>query len=146
MAKANLLDNRTVEVTAQDGEVFTLQLFTPLNEEDKKEYLYLLAESFDRHFCDDKSYMIYKVFNDATYSFGNSFTYLFSDRSEERKRIGKRIKELREQMNVEAKDLAALTNIDPANLCRIEQGKYSVGFDILSKIATVLGAKVELTK
>jgi len=31
-----------------------------------------------------------------------------------------------------------------ANLSRIEQGRYSVGLDILSKIAFALGAKIEL--
>lgn len=146
MTKAKLLDDRTIEVTALDGEVFKLQPFPALKNEEVKEYLYLLAESFDHHFCDDKSYMVYRVFNDATYSFGHGFTYLSSNRSEDRERIGKRIKELREQMKMEAKDLAVLANIDPANLCRIEQGKYSVGVDILSKIAKALGAKIELTK
>jgi len=146
MAKAELLDNRTIEVTALDGEVFSLQLLSPLNNEEAKEYLYSLAESFDRHFCDDKSNMVYRAYNDATFYLGHGFTYLSSDRSEDRERIGKRIKELREQMKMEAKDLAVLANIDPANLCRIEQGKYSVGVDILSKIAKALGAKIELTK
>lgn len=73
-------------------------------------------------------------------------TYLWPDYDEERCRIGKRIKELREKRCLEAKKLAEITCIDAANLCRIEQGKYSVGLDVLSKIASALGAKVELVE
>ena len=63
---------------------------------------------------------------------------------QERVRIGTRIRELRKEKNIEAKMLAQIANIDAANLSRIEQGRYSVGLDILSKIAHALGAKIEL--
>lgn len=45
---------------------------------------------------------------------------------------------------MEARDLALLAGIDAANLSRIEQGRYSVGLDILSRIAFVLGAYIDL--
>ena len=51
---------------------------------------------------------------------------------------------MRKEKNIEAKLLSQLANIDAANLSRIEQGRYSVGLDVLSKIALALGAKVEL--
>ena len=73
-----------------------------------------------------------------------SFSYIGSDRSEERERIGARIRQLREDKGIEAKHLALMANIDAANLSRIEKGKYSVGFDILTKIANALGVKVDL--
>lgn len=63
---------------------------------------------------------------------------------QERARIGARIRELRKEKNIEAKMLAQIANIDAANLSRIEQGRYSVGLDILSKITFALGAKIEL--
>ena len=75
---------------------------------------------------------------------GFGFSYESSDRSEERARIGAKIRHFRESKGMEAKQLAMLTNIDAANLSRIEQGKYSVGFDILTKIASALGVKVDL--
>ena len=59
-------------------------------------------------------------------------------------RIGKRIKELREAKKMEARDLAILTGIDAANLSRIEQGKYSTGVDILSRICVILDAHLDL--
>ena len=64
----------------------------------------------------------------------------------ERQRIGKRIREIREGKNIEAKVLAKLSGVDAANICRIEQGKHSVGIDVLSKLANALGYKVELVK
>jgi transcriptional regulator with XRE-family HTH domain len=45
---------------------------------------------------------------------------------------------------MEAKQLAMLADIDAANLSRIEQGRYSVGLDILSKISQALGVKIDL--
>ena len=64
-------------------------------------------------------------------------------RHEDRARIGNRIKEIRDERGIEARDLARLVGIDAANLSRIENGRYSVGFDILTKIATALGKKVD---
>lgn len=70
--------------------------------------------------------------------------YVMPDRNDERSRIGKRIKDLRESKKMEAKRLSQLTDIDAANLCRIEQGMYSAGLDMLCKIATALDAKVDI--
>lgn len=64
-------------------------------------------------------------------------------KDEERVRIGDRIKEIREEKGIDAKTLSQLAGIDAANLCRIEQGKVSVGIDILSKIARAMGYKID---
>jgi DNA-binding Xre family transcriptional regulator len=64
----------------------------------------------------------------------------------DRQRIGKRIKELREEQHMDAKHLSLITGIDASNISRIEQGKYSVGLDVLTKIANALGCKVDLVK
>lgn len=67
-------------------------------------------------------------------------------RNEDRKRLGARIKEIREEMNLEAKQLSLITGIDAANLSRIEQGKSSASIDTLSKIANALGYKIDFVK
>ena len=51
---------------------------------------------------------------------------------------------MREKKGMEARDLALLAGIDAANLSRIEQGKFSTGIDILSRIAIILGAHLDL--
>lgn len=68
------------------------------------------------------------------------------DKMEERLRIGARIKELRQKQSVDAKTLAIRAGIDASNLSRIEQGHYSVGLDILTKIANALNASVEIVE
>ena len=68
------------------------------------------------------------------------------DRDYERMRIGARLKEIREKKGMTALQLALKANIDPANLCRIEQGKYSAGLDILCKLANALGSKFDIVE
>jgi len=68
------------------------------------------------------------------------------DKMEERQRIGIRIKELRQKQNIDARSLALRAGIDASNLSRIEQGHYSVGLDILAKIANALNARVEIVE
>lgn len=61
----------------------------------------------------------------------------------ERERIGKRISELRKSKGLSQAKLAELTGIAPGNIARIETGKYSTGIDLLSKIANVMGYKLD---
>ena len=68
------------------------------------------------------------------------------DKHEERKRIGQQIIKLRKMQKMDGKTLAARVGTSPSNLSRIEQGHFSVGFDMLNKIANALGARVELVK
>ena len=63
---------------------------------------------------------------------------------EERERIGKRIAELRKAKGLTQAQLAEKTGFAQSNIGRIETGRYSVGLDVLAKIAEVLGAKVEI--
>jgi DNA-binding XRE family transcriptional regulator len=146
MTKVNFLDSSTIEVVSLDGEKFTLKSLLPVHYTRQKLIARSLATNFDENFSDDKSSMIYWVLMKmlANESFG--FSYESSDRSVERERIGEKIRHLRESKGMEAKQLAMLTNIDASNLCRIEQGRYSVGLDILTKISQALGVKVELVE
>ena len=62
----------------------------------------------------------------------------------ERERIGKRIAELRKAKGLTQAQLAEKTGFSQSNIGRIETGKYSVGLDVLAKIADALLATVEL--
>ena len=105
-----------------------------------------IVHAFEKNFGDDKSLMAYFVLCDCMAEMNFAFQFIKSDRSTERKRIGSRIREIREAKNMEARFVAKLANIDAANLSRIEQGKYSVGLDILHRISTTLGVKVDLVE
>ncbi|GHT74577.1 hypothetical protein FACS189456_6090 [Bacteroidia bacterium] len=68
------------------------------------------------------------------------------DIMEERMRIGKRISELRNKKGISTITLAEMTGLKQPNICRIEQGRYSTGMDILSKIADALGCGLDFVE
>ena len=72
--------------------------------------------------------------------------YSGPDRNVDRERIGHRIKTLREENQMDAKTLAQKAGITPANMSRIEQGKYSPGLDILCRIASAMGMQLDFVK
>ncbi len=144
--QAEVLDSKVVKVTAPDGEVFQVlcQIGNYISEETLKYELHLVEAIFDKNYSPDKELMINNIWRDAMLN-GISFLGISSgDRQGERTRIGNRIRQIREERGIEARDLAKLAGIDAANLSRIENGKYSVGIDILSKIAASLGKKLDL--
>lgn len=144
--QAEVLDSKVVKVTAPDGEVFQVlcQIGKYISEETRNYELHLVEAIFDKNYSPDKELMINNIWRDAMLN-GISFLGISSgDRQGERTRIGNRIRQIREERGIEARDLAKLAGIDAANLSRIENGKYSVGIDILSKIAASLGKKLDL--
>ena len=156
MIQAKFVDDSTIEVIAQDGEKFTWNTYFPTPKQNQQYFAGRLAYYFEKYFQEnigDKTGMSmhYWVWIQMTYYEGLGINGGKGDREEERifiqqerVRVGLRIRELRKEKNIEAKMLAQIANIDAANLSRIEQGRYSVGLDVLSRIALALGAKVEL--
>lgn len=144
LRQLEFLDSTTIEVVASDGEKFLLKSHLPVHYTKQKGIAHSLAKYFHENFSNDKSSTVYWVLMKMMANENFSFSYESSDRSQERERIGTRIRQLREEKGMEAKQLAIMTNIDSSNLCRIEQGKYSVGFDILAKISHALGVRVDL--
>ena len=61
----------------------------------------------------------------------------------ERLRIGQRIAELRKEQNLTQTQLAERCGLQQAHIARIETGRYSVGLDTLTQIATALGRTVD---
>lgn len=145
-SKAQILNESEIEVKTPDGEIF--RLWSDLDKYNSSEYkkyiLHLIEFIFDKSFSEDKEKMINRIrwefLNNAVPSLGLDS----GNRQAERIRIGQRIKELREAKKMEARDLALLAGIDAANLSRIEQGKYSTGVDILSRICVILNAHLDL--
>lgn len=145
-SRAQILDKNYVEVQTPDGEIF--KVISDITKYDSDEYkaynLHLIEFIFDRNFSDDKEKMVNRIIREFMLNAVPSMGIDKGNRQSERTRIGRRIKELREAKKMEARDLALLAGIDAANLSRIEQGKYSTGIDILSRIAIVLDAHLDL--
>ena len=68
------------------------------------------------------------------------------DEKEERKRIGRRIAELRKEQNLTQAQLAERCGVAQAHIARIETGRYSVGLDTLAQIATALGRSIDFVE
>lgn len=146
MTKAIIVNSKIVEVTACDGEKFQVlcRVGQYISKETQTFELRMIESIFERNYCDDKEEMTNNIWRDAILN-GLSFIGMSAgNRQGERTRIGNRIRQIREERGIEGRDLAGLAGIDAANLSRIENGRYSVGLDILSKIASVLGKKVDL--
>lgn len=62
----------------------------------------------------------------------------------QRQRIGQRIAEIRKEKGLTQQDLADRTGIQRNHISRIEQGRYSVGFDTLQLIAEAMAGNVEI--
>lgn len=63
---------------------------------------------------------------------------------QKRKRIGQRIAEIRKAQGITQQELADRTGIQRNHISRIEQGRYSVGFDTLQLIAEAMGGNIEI--
>lgn len=63
----------------------------------------------------------------------------------ERERIGQRIVEIRNGKRMTQEELADAAGVNRANIAKIENGKYNVSIDILSKITDALECKIDFT-
>lgn len=62
----------------------------------------------------------------------------------ERLRIGNRLRELREAQGLTTTQLAEMCGMSHSTISKVENGKWSVSLDLLSKIAGALGCSVEI--
>lgn len=63
-----------------------------------------------------------------------------------RERIGSRLRELRTEKELSVRQLAEMAGVSYSNVVNIENARYSVGLDVLHRIATALGASIEIIK
>lgn len=145
-SKARIIDETMVEVIAPDGEVFSVlaRIGIYTNEETRHHQLHMVEYVFDKNFSDNKELMTNNIWSDLMLNGVTLMGMSSGNKQAERTRIGNKIRQIRKEKGIEAKDLARLTNIDAANLSRIEKGKYSVGLDILSKLASALGHHIDI--
>lgn len=61
-----------------------------------------------------------------------------------RKQIGARMRELREAQGMTQAELARRAGITSGNVFRIEAGMYSMGLDLVNRVADALGARLDI--
>lgn len=62
----------------------------------------------------------------------------------DRLRIGNRLREIREAQGLTTTQLGGMCGLTQSTISKVENGKWSVSLDILSKISEALGARVEI--
>ena len=139
--KVTYLDPTHFQVDTPTGERFVLTFARMIPMSEVEAMCEELADVFDSRYEGNVQSMWRKLPQAERNQFGKVLCVL-PDKMSERERIGRRIRELREERGLLGKELAELVGIDPANLSRLEKGKYSVGLDILCRIAGALGKKV----
>ena len=60
-----------------------------------------------------------------------------------RRRIGAMLAGIRKNRGLTQEDLARLSGLDRANIAKIENGRYSVGLDVLYKLCNSLGVEIK---
>lgn len=96
-----------------------------------------LADQFDELFSQSSDEELQDFYSDLSFACERENRGI-------RSAVGKRIKSIRLQRDMTQQELAAAADITKVHICRIEEGKYSVGIDVLDKIADALGVSLEL--
>lgn len=148
--KTSYLDPKRVLVETSQGDKFILGFHSEMN------YLWelqvnvpftdFLASLFDKYYQGDETIIMGEITRQLM---NNNFEPIFSfqrDSIQNRVLIGDRIRELREQKNMDIMTLAFKANIQPNTLKRIEAGKFSVDIDILAQIAQGMGMKIDFVE
>lgn len=148
------IDTKRLLVETPLGDDFLVGFSDSLNYQIEQQSVFKVSDFlgllFDKFYKGDSRVIMGEINRQLIlHHFGSLFFYSSYDKAEkdnERIRIGKRIKEIRLEKGLDAKSLAIVAGIDAANLCRIEAGKYSVGFDVLTKIARFCGKQIDFVE
>jgi len=142
-SQVTYLDPNHFQVETSTGECFVLTFARMIPMGEVESLCEELADIFDSRYQGNIQSVLLKLPYESQEQFGK-FICVLPDKLNERERIGRRIRQLREDRGMLGKELSELVGIDPANMCRIEKGSYSVGLDILCRIASALGMKLDI--
>lgn len=145
--QVEFLDQLRVRVETEKGDVYILGYTDNMNYQIEQRfnsfYSKCVASLFDKYYDGSERTIWGPILAGMFRSNISPFMWVMMDKDKERARIGNRIIELRKEQKMDAKELAQKVGIDPGNLSRIEKGHFSVGIDILNKIASVLNMKLD---
>ena len=71
--------------------------------------------------------------------------YINIDRQKERKLLGERIAYIRKEKGISLAELSERTGIKENSILRIEEGKFSVNYDVLVSLAEAMGCYISLS-
>lgn len=141
------IDPKRVRIETSSGDIYIIGFSNSMNYQVDQQmdgwFTKCMVGLFDKYYNGDFDTIWGPILAGMLRNNLTPFLWVNNDRDKERERIGKRIKDLRKEQEIDAKTLAQRIGIDPGNLSRIEQGKFSVGLDTLNRIANVLNMRVD---
>ena len=87
-----------------------------------------------------------KSYPDFDWKVVDSYDYPIKRDIYQRLRIGKEIQSMRQNCALTQLELSEKANVTRANIAKIEAGRYSVGFDVLQRVASALDADVNIVQ
>lgn len=148
--RATFLDEKRVLVETTYGKNYVVEFSSSyhyqLEERGFEKFTDYFASLFDKYYKGDGG-IIFGVINQqlARNCLETVFAF-YEDKDIERKRIGERIKQLRIAKGLDVETLALKSRISTANMYRIEDGRYSIKYDVLASIAAALGMKIDFVE
>ena len=131
MARAELIDHKRVRVEAENDDTYIIDFMGGLN--------YLINGRSDNALLGFQGEMFDKQ-HDGDMNTVRGVSRYFEQTAMVISSISSQT-EIRKKMD--AKTLTARSGIDMIDQCRVEQGRYSAGFDILVKVAAVLACNID---
>lgn len=148
--KACYLDSKRVRIETPQGEKFIVGFQSESNYLWEKEANIplsdFLASLFDEYYKGDTNVIFGEMTRHLMRHHFEPVLSLQRDPIQNRILMGDRIRELREQKNMDVATLALKSSIQPNTLKRIEAGKFAVDLDVLSSIAQGLGMKIDFVE
>lgn len=145
--QVEFIDPLRVRVETSNGDVYIIGYTDSTNYQIEQQfdrfYSKCVASLFEKYYDGNEKTIWGPILAEMYRARIYPFMWVMMDKDKERARIGKRIVELRKEKKMDAKELAQRVGIDPGNLSRIEKGHFSVGIDILNKIASALNMKLD---
>jgi DNA-binding Xre family transcriptional regulator len=145
--KVEFIDPKRMKVETKEGKTIILgfldQMNYQINLQNDNYCSKWVSALFDKYYDGNEKSIWGNILRGMLNANLNTFSWIVDDKDKERERIGQRIRNLRKEREIDAKTLAARVGIDAGNLSRIEQGRFSVGLDILNKIAGALDMYID---
>ncbi|MBE6339501.1 MAG: helix-turn-helix transcriptional regulator [Bacteroidales bacterium] len=147
--KVSFLNERNVLVCTPMGHNFVVGFTSNYHyqlEERGLKFTEFLASLFDKYYKGDSSVIMSNICRELMQNRCEMVYYVLDESYAERFRIGFRIKQLRKAQGLDIDELAFKAKIHPHNLYRIEEGKYSIKYDVLASIASALNMKIDFVE
>lgn len=144
--EVTFINDEQIKVVTERGEeaIGYLGIRFVHNDKQKQEIISVVKYAFDNSDNLAEAQSLIRLSSNSVLTFGMIFKYTVPPSEALRRRLGVRLKEIRENRGMTARELSFLTRIDPSNLSRIEQGKHAINLDTLFKILYYLDANIRL--